>query len=70
MMRKEAVTEWLRKCADTAVRQEVEKHRSNTKDSNRHVSVVLSLLSGREIEDACSHLQKQGKVDLLLASFF
>lgn len=61
MMRKEAVTDWLKKCANFSVRNEVNKHLNDITKQDRYISAVLALLSGREIEEACSTLQKNGK---------
>lgn len=60
MMRKEAITEWLQKCASRSIKKEVEES-DGTSKSNKHVESVLSLLSGKEIKEACSRLQKVGE---------
>ncbi|KAK6637009.1 hypothetical protein RUM43_010680 [Polyplax serrata] len=69
MARKEALTEWLKTCAAKTIRKEVEESDSS-REPNKHVSAVLSLLSGREIEEACDRLQKNGDhfAALLLSS--
>lgn len=59
-MRKEAITEWLQKCASRSIKKEVEES-DGTSKSNKHVESVLSLLSGKEIKEACSRLQKVGE---------
>lgn len=65
MARKEALTEWLKTCAAKTIRKEVEESDSS-REPNKHVSAVLSLLSGREIEEACDRLQKNGGYVILL----
>lgn len=60
MLRKEAITEWLKKCAAQTIQKEVEESET-LKEPNKYVTGVLSLLSGREIEDACVRLQNAGK---------
>lgn len=68
MMRKEAITEWLKKSATSVISEEVEKC-NVSKQNNKHVAAVMSLLSGREMEDACSRLQKAGTCQLFLKEF-
>lgn len=60
MMRREAITEWLKKGVSKSVQQEIENHLSDTKNPNRYVSAAFSSLSGREVAKACSQLQEKG----------
>jgi hypothetical protein len=65
MLRREAVSEWLEDVVQQKVRQETAgllDESSRTRDKEHHIPVVLSLLSGRKILEACKKMQSCGKV--------
>jgi hypothetical protein len=65
MLRREAVSRWLEDVVQQKVRQEtaaLSEESSRTRDKEHHIPVVLSLLSGRKILEACNELQSCGKV--------
>lgn len=65
MLRREAVSEWLEDVVQQKVRQETaafSDESSKTRDKEHHIPVVLSLLSGRKILEACEKMQSCGKV--------
>ncbi|PNF16103.1 Nuclear pore complex protein Nup98-Nup96 [Cryptotermes secundus] len=72
MLRREAVSKWLEDVVQQKVRQEtaaLSDESSKTQDKEHHIPVVLSLLSGRKILEACEKMEGCGDhhTSLLLA---
>ncbi|KAJ9574028.1 hypothetical protein L9F63_008554, partial [Diploptera punctata] len=69
MLRRQAVSEWLEDVLSNTVKQETATLLENPHDDEHHIPVVLSLLTGRKILDACQQTQQSGDhyMSLMLA---
>lgn len=61
------MSEWLEDVVQQKVRQEtaaLTDEFSRTQDKEQHIPVILSLLSGRKILEACEKMHSCGKVSV------